>query len=102
MNYELFITKSAQLDLDEIFIWYEEQKTHLGREFIEEFDQTVNRISKNPFFASLVDQEARSASLKKFPYQIVYRIIESDSQIRIIAVVHHHRNPEWFRQRLSN
>jgi len=80
---------------------YEEQKPELGFDFIKEFEATISKISRNPYFASCIIKDARSASLKKFPYGIVYRINEANRQIRVIAIIHHNRNPEWFRQRLG-
>ena len=37
MNFEIVLSKEAQIDLDEIFVWYEEQKSTLGFEFLNEF-----------------------------------------------------------------
>lgn len=100
MSFEIFITKAAQTDLDEIFFWYEQQLNNLGMEFIYEFERTLEKIVRNPFYASCIETDARGASLKKFPYQIVYRLDEKLTQVRIIAIIHHHRDPEGLRQRL--
>ena len=37
--------------------------------------------------------------IKRFPYEVIYRIDEPKMQIRILAVIHQHRDPEWFRKR---
>lgn len=102
MSYEIVLRKEAQIDLDEIFIWYEEQKIGLGLIFISEFERIIHKIAKHPFYASYVatETDVRSASLKKFPYEVIYRINQANNQVRIIAIIHQHRNPEWFRQRL--
>ena len=39
------LTKEAQLDLDEIFAWWEEQKTGLGFDLIDCFEITLYKIS---------------------------------------------------------
>ena len=101
MSFELVLIKEAQIDLDEIFIWYEEQRAGLGLKFIEGFEDTINKINRNPYYTINIEEGARSASLKKFPYEIIYRINETLQQIRIIAIIHQHRNPEWFKQRLK-
>ncbi len=36
MIFEIVLRREAQIDLDEIFIWYEEQKMGLGLDFINE------------------------------------------------------------------
>ena len=96
----LIVTKAAEIDLDESFVWYEKQKEELGFAFILEFEKTLNKIMSNPFYPSLIEDDARSASLKRFPYTIIYRILTKQLQVRIIAVIHQHRDPEWIRTRL--
>ena len=98
-KYKLIIQNAAQLDLDEAFIWYEEKKLDLGFRFIEEFEIILTKIIANPFFASKVDKELRSASLKIFPYEIVYKIDESSDTIIIIAINHFKREPLWYKKR---
>ena len=100
INYTIVLRRDAQTDLDEIIIWYEEQQQRLGFEFIYEFEITLRKILRNPFYASFFEADARGASLKKFPYQVIYRIDEDTSLIRIIAIIHQHRNPTWFKKRL--
>ncbi len=100
MSFEIVLRKEAQIDVDEIFIWYEEQKVGLGIKFINEFENTIQKIAVNPFYASFIEMDARSVSLKRFPYQMIYRVDEARREVRIIAVIHHKRNPEWFSRRL--
>jgi hypothetical protein len=71
MNFELVITRRAQIDLDEIFVWYEEQQLGLGLKFIG-FEEVLNKINRNPYYALCIEEDARSATLKKFPYEVVY------------------------------
>lgn len=97
----IVISKAAEIDLDESFIWYEEQKDNLGFEFIEAFEKTLNDILTNPFYASTIDGDARSASLKKFPYSVIYRIDSERLQIRVIAIIHQHRHPYWISNRIQ-
>ena len=100
ISFEIVIRREAQVDVDEIFVWYEEQKQSLGLEFIEALENTLDRIVRNPYHALLIEKDARSATLKRFPYEIIYRVDDAKMQVRIIAVIHQHRNPEWFYKRL--
>ncbi len=100
MKYKLILKREAQIDLDEIFVWYEEQKTGLGFEFLEEFDKLANKILNNPYFASIILDDARAATPKRFPYDIIYRIDATLNEIRIIAISHQSRRPGWFRNRI--
>ena len=99
--FDVVLRKDAQLDLDEIFVWYEEQKEGLGFKFIDSFEEVLNKIALNPYYASFILEDARSASLKRFPYEVIYRVNENQQQVRIIAVIHQHRNPEWFKNRIN-
>jgi toxin ParE1/3/4 len=100
MNFKLIIKREAQIDLDEIFVWYEEKKIGLGFEFIEEFDKLTAKILNNPYFAAIITGDARAASPKRFPYDVVYRIDVLQKEIRVIAVSHQSRKPGWFKKRL--
>jgi plasmid stabilization system protein ParE len=101
MSFDLIIKREAQIDLDEAFIWYEERKENLGFEFISEVENCFNKIIFNPYYASLIEEDARAASIKRFPYHIIYRVDESKNQIRVIAISHQHRSPDWFKERLG-
>ena len=98
-KYKIVVQNAAQLDLDEAFIWYEEKKLNLGFRFIEDFENILNKIITNPFFASKVDSELRAASLKIFPYEIVYKIDKLSDTIIIIAINHFKREPLWYKKR---
>lgn len=100
-TFVIIVSREAEFDLDESFIWYEEQKDNLGFEFIEAFENTLKDILLNPYYASLIEGEARSASLKRFPYSVVYRIDLERLQVRVIAIIHQHRHPNWISKRIK-
>lgn len=98
--FDVVLTRDAQIDLDEIFVWYEEQKEGLGFDFVSRFELILQKLSGNPYYASFILDDARGVSIKKFPYEIIYRVNNAKQQVRIIAIIHQHRNPEWFRIRI--
>lgn len=100
MGWVIIVEDLAQIDIDEAFIWYEEQAQDLGYRFIQELDDTIGRITKNPFSASAIEADIRSASLQKFPYAVIYLIREGEQVVFVLAVSHHSRRPGWFRNRL--
>ncbi len=51
MSFEIVLRSKAQIDLDEIFVWYEGQKTDLGYDFINEFEYALHKIGQNPYNA---------------------------------------------------
>ncbi len=98
-HWTIVVEDFASLDLQEAFQWYEEQKKGLGEYFLDDLENTIALIEKNPFYASLYDNGCRSASLKKFPYSLIYLLDESKAEVYIIVISHQHRKPGWFKDR---
>jgi len=85
----------AELELTEACEWYEKRKPGLGKIFLFEFDNCVDLVLRNPYhFAVNFSEKYRFATLKKFPYSIVYRI--DDDVVIINSVFHQSRNPYKF------
>ena len=87
----IVVKELAKYDIDEIFLWYESKKEGLGLAFIIDFDNTIIKIKRNPFYAGFIEGKARNASLKKFPYNIIFTIEENI--VFVHAVIHQSRNP---------
>ncbi|HEY2726248.1 MAG TPA: hypothetical protein VGI61_03680, partial [Parafilimonas sp.] len=90
----------AEIELHETFIWYEDENAGLGLKFIMAFEECLTKINRNPYFASAVEYNARSASLKKISLDVIYRINEDRQEIKVIAIIHQHRNSNWLKKRL--
>jgi len=87
----------AELELSDACEWYENHKPGLGKEFLDEFDNCIEQILNNPFeFAVNFSERYRFATLKKFPYSIVYRIDDDNDFVMINSVFHQSRNPSKF------
>ena len=69
--WKVIIEDLAQLDLQEAYEWYEKKKTGLGEEFLDEFEETIKKIERNPFHASYYHKQSRSAALERFPYEAI-------------------------------
>ena len=91
MATKIVVKPLAELDLEEIFIWYELKKDGLGEAFVLDFDSTINKIKLNPLYAGFIERNARNASLKRFPYNIIYTV--EDNTVFVHAVIHQSRNP---------
>ena len=98
-HWTIIVEDLAKFDLQEAYQWYEQQKTGLGESFLDELEHTISLIEQNPFYASLYNDNCRSASLKKFPYSLIYLADESKAEVYITAITHQHRRPGWFRKR---
>ena len=91
--------EAAQAELDEAFIWYENQQENLGVQFLTEFDAAIKRITAYPKSYALLANDIRRCLIKRFPYSVLYGI-DADT-IVIIAVAHLHRKPNYWIDRLG-
>ncbi len=89
----------SELELKEVYDYYEDQMTGLGNNFLNEFNNTVKIILKHPTSWIKVGKRTRRAIIKRFPYFILY-IYESDT-IYITCIAHQHRSPEYYVERLK-
>lgn len=93
-NYTVSFYPEAEKEVLKAFLWYTEIKTGLGNEFRESVKNKINSIQRNPKSASFIYKDLRNGRLKRFPFNIIYRI--SNLNIQVLAVFHHSRNPyEW-------
>jgi len=83
--------------------WYEERREHLGIEFFDAVDATIDQILEVPQAGARIPRlpsefPVRRRAVRRFPYHVVY--IETPSEIRILAVVHDRRKPGYWQARL--
>lgn len=87
----------AEGDVEETAIWYEQQRTGLGHEFLDRVRDALNAIAERPRLYPVVHRNTRRAFARKFPFGVFYRI-ESD-RIVIVAVMHGSRDPHRWQGR---
>lgn len=91
---EIRLLKPAQVELDDGIIWYDDQVSGLGNEFLNEILDTFKRIKLNPNAWAVFSKRTRRCLVHKFPYGIIYQIRENE--ILIIAIAHQHREPDYW------
>ncbi len=85
---------------EELFVaieYYEEHQPGLGLRFSEEIYATIKRICDHPYAWSAIDVNTRRCLISKFPYGILYRIVEND--VHIMAIMNLHRKPGYWKNR---
>lgn len=92
MSFQLIFHPDAGVDVQDSFVWYESQRPGLGDEFILSMEATLENIRRNPTRFPLSEEGTRKALLYRFPFVVIYQIIEE--KILIVAVFHSSRNPE--------
>lgn len=89
----------ADEELREAARYYEKEASGLGLAFLSETHSAVHEIETYPEAWTIVRQSIRKKTLTRFPYNLLYSI-ESDT-ILIVAVAHHKRRPNYWRERLK-
>ncbi len=84
----------AEQELLDAVSYYEEQGTGLGLDYLGEVEHAVNFLMRYPEAGSKVRGSIRRLTLPKFPYSLLYRV--SEEQIRVLAVAHHKRKPQYW------
>lgn len=68
----IFLRSSAQVDVREAVIWYEEQQHGLGERFLQVLDILFERIAQSPQQFPKVELEVRWGFLHRFPYAVYF------------------------------
>lgn len=88
----------AEAELTEAVDYYEEAEPGLGYEFALEAHAAIHRAAAYPQAWPILEGEVRRSLLKRFPYGILYT--EEGEGILILAVMHLHRQPGYWRARV--
>ena len=98
MNYKLLHTPEALNDIEEAIAWYEIKQTGLGSEFAETVLDYLEYLTRNAHSHPAIREEYRELVLKRFPYVIVYRII-NEKEVIILGIIHTSKHPSNRRRR---
>ncbi|MBD2676990.1 MULTISPECIES: type II toxin-antitoxin system RelE/ParE family toxin [Nostoc] len=86
---------SAEQELVDATNYYEEKNQGLGLDFLTEVENAVNLLMRYPAAGVVVQGFVRRLILPKFPYSLLYRVVDDDL-IRILAIAHHKRKPLYW------
>jgi plasmid stabilization system protein ParE len=94
---KISLLPAAQSELDDAFLWYEEQSIGLGYDFLDEFDQSVRLLVVFPELFEQIEEGVRRCLINRFPYGIIYGI--DGTLIVIVAIAHLKRKPRYWIER---
>ena len=99
-QYKIRYKPEADLDVVEIWMWYENQKEGLGDEFLNELDEQNQILTKHPKINPIKHKNIRKLQLKKFSkYGVFYVVDEIKNEVQIIAVMHDSRHEQNWKNR---
>ena len=85
-------------ELRGIIEYYNACSKGLGNAFLDEFEKQILRIAAMPTRWIIVEGDIRRSLMRRFPYIIYFRVLESDT-IRVTVIKHQRRRPEYGRSR---
>lgn len=78
--------------------WYESRAQGLGLEFARALEAAVTQAARKPeTFPSIGLDGCRRILLRKFPFLLIYQV--RGSELLVVAVFHHRRDPSVLVQR---
>ena len=77
--------------------YYEECEPGLGADFAIEVRSTIGHILSFPNAWPTLEENLRRCQVRRFPYGIIYS--HDEGLIYILAVMHLHRDPNYWQER---
>ncbi len=87
----------ARRDFDESFDWYAERSTQAAVRFANAIDAALTSVATDPERFAAVDDVHRECPVRRFPFRIVYRLVEN--RVLVVAIAHAKRRPGYWRER---
>ena len=94
---DLLICSAAETEFAESLRWYAERNIEAAIDFDAEFDRAIGLIGEHPERYPRCDDRHRFFLMRRFPFQIIYRI--QGETVVIIAVAHTARQPDYWTRR---
>jgi plasmid stabilization system protein ParE len=92
------VSPEADRELTEAARFYARQGgREVGLAFISEYEKVIALLCASPGLGTVWRNNRRRFPLPRFPYSVVYYV--SGEQLRIIALAHHRRLPEYWNSR---
>lgn len=96
---EIRFLEIAQIELDETIEYYNSESSGLGDSFLLEAINTIERIRRFPDAWHPFSNVTRRCQLRRFPYGIIYQIL--NTEILIVAVANLHMKPDYWQTRIK-
>jgi toxin ParE1/3/4 len=96
---KLIIEPQALNEFVNGFLHYEHERPGLGEEFESALQDTYASILKSPNAFPLTPFKARKASVRGFPYKVVY--VQRDFGLIVVSIFHTARDPKTWLKRIK-
>ena len=102
MNWRVVVRPDAQGDVAEAAQWYEDRHEGLGGEFREAVIQVLDALADNPLLNCRQHprKNIRWRYPLRFPYRVIYEVIEAENTVVVAAVLHAARHDRHWKKRV--
>jgi len=95
MPYTIFITPTAEKDLQETIEYYNQKAEDLGYRFYDVVDEYFSRIALMPTASAIRYKDIRCKPMVAFPYLIMYTVDEKALTVNILRIFNEWQEPLW-------
>ena len=96
----LIIHPEVSTELAEAAEWYRGIDPELAEQFLDEVFRGIRQARETPLHYRIIELSYRRVLCERFPYRIVFEIIEELQAVHIVAVTHQRRHPDHWKTRL--
>ncbi|HEX2092437.1 MAG TPA: type II toxin-antitoxin system RelE/ParE family toxin [Longimicrobiaceae bacterium] len=94
---DVVLLPEAEEDLSDTAAFLERRVPGLGDRLVAEVEYALGRLAENPYVGPHLVQDVRKLRVRRFPYNLIYRILPS--HVLVLAVAHHRRRRKFWRGR---
>ena len=91
------VSESAEQDYLDSIRWYAERSRSAAFGFESEIDVAFQKIAIDPHRFPRYDNFHRSLLVARYPFQVIYRILDNDVVV-IVAIAHASRRPGYWKR----
>jgi toxin ParE1/3/4 len=102
MSWRVVVRPEVADDISGAADWYDTQREGLGDELIEEVITAFDALVENPLLRSRRHplKNIRWRYPNRFPYRVIYEVIESENTVIVLAVLHAARHDRHWNKRI--
>ena len=102
MSWRVVVRPEAGEDVAVAAVWYDTRRTGLGDEFVEEALKVFGGLEDNPLLNCRrhPSKNIRWRYLERFPYRVIYEILDADNTVIVAAVLHAARHDRHWQRRV--
>ena len=102
MSWRVEFAPAVEQDVAEAADWYESRQPGLGAQFVEETIRVWDALAENPLLYCRRHpvKNIRWRYPKRFPYRVIYEVIEAENTVVVAAVLHAARHDRHWKKRV--